>query len=525
LIGNNPVPAAFYACCVCLGRWLQSGSFTKQIKFAITVRILGNLNLNQHPMHFRILVLSFLVGFSANAQPGYDLQFRIKGLRDTTAWLGYYYGETTYKKDTALVDDKGEFAFRGKESLPQGVYLIALNKTRILEFVIGHDQQFKMETDTSGYVQDMKVTGSDDNTLFFENMRFNMERHDEAQPFLAVIQDSTLREEEKVSARQALEGINEKVMAYHDKIIKQYPNTVTSKIFRITQLIKIPDKPKRTDGTNDSTFQLRWYRTHFFDNFDLSDDALLRMPKPFYREKINEYLEKLYAPDPDTVIKAIDFMVSKAKPNPETYKYLVFQCILKYQNPDIMGLDKVFVDLYDKYFATGEMDYWANDQFKKNIKEHADRLRKSLIGNIGPNLIMQDINHHPRSMYDIRSKYTILYFFDPDCGHCRKETPKLVDFYTKNKAHYNIEVYAVSADTSMQKMGNYIKEMNMRWITVNGPRSYVGNYHDLYDSMLTPTVYVLDEEKKIIAKKISAEKLEEFLGNYEKHHISKTGQP
>lgn len=455
-------------------------------------------------------------------QSGYDLQFRITGLKDTTVWLGYYYGETTYRKDTAVVSSDGQFRFKGEEALPQGVYLIAKNKSRLIEFVVGDDQQFTLETDTAEYVGNMKVTGDPDNVIFFENMRFNMSRHAEAQPFVTIIQDNTKSEEEKAAARKELEKVNESVADYHEKVIREHPNTVTAKIFKVTQRIKIPDAPKRADGTIDSTFQLQWYREHFFDNFDLADDALIRMPKPFYNEKINEYLDKLYAPHPDTVIRAIDFMVEKAKKNPETYKYLVFQCVLRYQNPDIMGLDEVFVYLNDKYFATGEMDFWANDQMKKNIRQHADRLRKSLVGNTGANLIMQDVNLKPRNMYEIKSKYTVLYFFDPDCGLCRKETPKLVDFYDKNKTRYDVEVYAVSADTSMTKMADYVREMKMTWITVNGPRTYVGPYQDLYDSVLTPTVYVLDEKKKIIAKKIPVDKLEEFLANYEKRH--KNGQ-
>lgn len=469
-------------------------------------------------MRLTLLVLALFVSGPVLAQEGYNLQFRIDGLKDTTVWLGYYYGETTYRRDTVVVDHDGKFVFSGKEALPKGVYLIALNKTRLIEFVIGEDQHFTLETDTAEYVGHMKVTGDPDNTVFFENMRFNMERHAEAQPFVKVIQDSARSDEEKAKAREELAKINEAVAAYHEKVISEQPNTVTAKIFRITRRIEIPEPPARADGTIDSTFQLRWYRQHFFDNFDLADDALLRMPKPFYSEKVNEYLDKLYAPHPDSVIQAIDFMVQKAKANPDTYWYLVFQCVLRYQNPDIMGLDEVFVYLYDKYFASGEMDFRANDQLKKNMKQHADRLRKSLVGNTGANLIMQDINLKPRSMYEIKSKYTVLYFFDPDCSHCRKETPKLVDFYDKNKTRYDVEVYAVSADTSLTKMADYIKEMNMTWITVNGPRTYVGPYQDLYDSVQTPTVYVLDEKKKIIAKKIPVEKLEEFLANYEKHH-------
>jgi peroxiredoxin len=288
--------------------------------------------------------------------------------------------------------------------------------------------------------------------------------------------------------------------------------------------VKIPDPQKRPDGSIDTTFQLRWYRQHFFDHFDLSDDAFIRMPKPVYSEKINEYIDKLYAPQADTVIKAIDKMVTMARKNPETYKYVVWNCMLKYQNPEIMGLDEVFVYLYDKYFASGEMNFWVNEKMKKNLKDHADRLRKSLVGNTAPNLIMQDMNFQPRSMYEIKKRYTILYIFDPECSHCKEETPKLVEFYTKNKTRFDLEVFAVSSDTSMAKMRDYIKDMNMKWITVNGPRTYVGPYGDLYDAMTTPTLYVIDDKRKIIAKKLAVDKLEEFFTNYEKFHRTKEGQ-
>jgi hypothetical protein len=65
-------------------------------------------------------------------------------------------------------------------------------------------------------------------------------------------------------------------------------------------------------------------------------------------------------------------------------------------------------------------------------------------------------------------------------------------------------------------MRDYIKQFKMPWITVNGPRTYVGPYHDLYDAMTTPMLYIIDEKKKIIAKKIPIERLEEFFTNYEK---------
>ncbi len=453
------------------------------------------------------------------AQPGYNIEFRITGLKDTTVYLGHTYGETTYIKDTATVNGQGVFAFNGKNTLRQGVYFLVLGTTKQFDMVVGKDQHFKMVTDRKEYYKHMVVTDDEDNKLFFENLMFNMERHKEAEPFIKTIQDSTLSEDQKKEARNAYSKINDKVIAYQNEVIAKHPTTLTARILKSNQSVAIPEPPKKSDGTIDSTFQLKWYREHFFDNLDLADDAFLQMPKPIYRDKINEYLDRLYPQQPDSITKAVHKIVAKAKKNQETYKYAVWTCMLKYQQPEIMGLDEVFVNLYDAYFATGEMNFWVNEQMKNNLKKHADQLRKSLVGNTAPNLIMQDANLKPRSMYDIKNKYTILFIFDPDCGHCKTETPKLVSFYKKKR--FDLEVYAVSQDTSMQKMRDYIKDMNMPWITVNGPRTYVGPYLDLYDAQTTPSLFVIDNKRKIIGKKIPADKLEEFLTHYEKFEREK----
>lgn len=467
-------------------------------------------------MRIGLIVTSVLLSITSLAQSGYKIDFKIKGLRDTTAYLGYYYGEQTYVKDTARVNSSGAFQFTGSSLLGHGVYFLVLDKTRIFEIVVGEDQQFAMETSTDDYIRNMKVTGDVDNKLFFDNMLYNMERNQEATPFFTALRDSTATEEAKVSARESLQKVNEKVMAYQNDLITKYPKSMTARLLKATKPIEVPDPPKRPDGSIDSTFQYRYYRQHFFDNFDLADDALIRLPKPLYAEKVTEYLDKLFVPQADSIMKAINELAARVKGNQEAYKYLVWNAVSHYQSPKIMGLDAVYVGLYDTYFASGEMDFWVSSSIKKSMKDYADKLRLSLIGQTAKNLIMQDQNLELKSLYDIKKRYTIVFFFDPDCGHCKVETPKLVEFYNKNKEKFSLEVYAVSADTSMVKMKDYIKDMKMPWITVNGPRSAVGNYQKLYDAFSTPTLYILDEKKKIIAKKPPIEELGNFFENFER---------
>jgi thiol-disulfide isomerase/thioredoxin len=445
-------------------------------------------------MRLLIVFISFASFIGATAQTGYKIDFNVKGWKDTTVYLGSYYGEQTNLKDTAQANSTGKFTFDNKTSLQQGVYYLVLKTSsgysKIFDFVVGPNQHFEIDCDSKDFIQTVTVKGDVDNKLFFENMRFNMERGKEAEPFTKILRDSTLTEDQKKSARESFAKINDQVLKYQNEIIEKNPTLLTTRLIKSTQTIDAPMPPKKADGTIDSSFQLKYYREHFFDKFDLADDAMLRLPRPIYQEKIKEYLNKLYAPIPDTIMMAIDKMVAKAKKNPETYKYLIWNCVFMYQSPEIMGLDEVYVRLYDKYFVSGET---------------------------GANLIMQDQNLKSRSMYDIKNKYTILFIFDPDCGHCREETPKLVEFYNKSHTKFDFEVFAVSSDTSMVKMKNFMKEFKTPWITVNGPRSYLPqHYSQLYLSETTPSLYILDSKRKIIAKKLPVTQLEDFFTKHEK---------
>jgi peroxiredoxin len=462
------------------------------------------------------LLFTFLA-FSVVAQTGYKIDCKINGLKDTTAYLGYYYKENTHVQDTAKVNSQGMFTFTGSKVLVQGMYFLILDKSIIFHLVVGSDQQFSLETSTTDYIKNMVVKGDDDNRLFFENMVYDAARDEEAKPLVAVMKDSAASKDQKTTAQESLKKIGEKVMAHRQAIIDKYPQAFTVRMMLVNKPIVIPDPPKKADGTIDSTFQLRYYRQHFFDNFNLGDEAMLRMPKVFYWEKVKEYLTRLHVQHPDSITRAIEGLVAVAKTNKETYKYLVWKCIGEYQQHEIMGLDEVYVNMVDKYIATGEMAYWLDAKTVKNQMDYASKVRLAMIGRTAPNLIMLNEDLQPRSLYDLKNKYSIIFFFKPTCGHCREEAPKLVEFYNANKKNLGLEIFAVSTDTSMKEMKAFIHELKTPWVTVNGPRSYINtHFSNLYFAESTPTLYILDERKKVIARKLGVENLASFFENYEK---------
>ena len=469
-----------------------------------------------------LLVFTAAVGFLTgnvlgqdHKEEGYKVDFKVAGLENQEVLLAFYYNENTYTKDTVKATTDGRFSFIGKEKLPAGVYIIVKfeDKTKLFDFVVYDDQYFQLETKADDPYREMKVIGDINNELFIKNLLFNASQNVKADPLNLILKSETSSVEEKTRARENLVGLNKEVVAFQNDIIEKHPKTLVAKIISARMDVDVPLINKE-EGI-DSTYQYYYFKNHFWDGVDLSDESLLRLPFPLITSKIDQFFDKLLIQDADTIIKEINKVIAKTSGNQEMYKFVTWSLTTKYYAPQIMGLDKVFVFLSDEYFSSGKMDFWADAQLKKNIVDRAAQLRLSMLGMKGPNLVMQDDKLIAKSMYDIQNKYTILYFYDPDCGHCKKETPVLVNF-TKN-TQFDVKVYSVCADSSMVKMKGYINEMGMeKFINVNGPRSYVGNYQDLYDAFQTPTVYVLDDKKKIIAKKLPAERLEDFLLRYEK---------
>jgi thiol-disulfide isomerase/thioredoxin len=218
---------------------------------------------------------------------------------------------------------------------------------------------------------------------------------------------------------------------------------------------------------------------------------------------------------PDTIGKEVIAICERAKGNKELFKLLTSNFTYKYETSNIVGQDAIFVQLAERYYLTKEA-FWVHDSVVAKIEKRVKKIKPLLINQVGPNLSMQDTTASTlKNLHDIKARYTIAFFMDPDCGHCKKEMAKLKELYDKHSRDWSIEVYSVFADTSLDKMKKYIKENGLRWICVNGPRNYNTPYHDLYDINSTPVIYILDEKKRIISKKLPAESVEDFI----KHHM------
>jgi len=462
-----------------------------------------------------ILTLIFIIPLILQAQNAYKIDVKIKNLPDSVLYLANYYGDKTYLADTAIVKGKGHFVFEEDEALPGGLYImVSQDKKSLFEFLISDDPDIKFETEGPDYISNMKISNSDENTLFYQYLKFSGELYDRVQPLNERLKLVSKESDSAKILKDQINEINKEMLSYKENLMKEHPHSFVTAFFRLLKDPEVPDTlPTLPNGSKDSTYPYRYFKAHFWDGVDLNDDKLVRTPV-FYK-RLDKYFDQVVSKDADSIIYEIDHLLNQMDEKGDMYKFSLWHLTVKFDESQIMGHDAILVYLSDHYFSKGKAP-WLNKEVIQNIIDEANKRRGTLIGKIAPNLIMQDTNLKPRSMYDIKNKYTILYFWDPGCGHCKKETPKLVDFYHQYADSLDVEIYAVCADTNMAEMKDYIKERDMNFINVNGPRSYTTDYHDLYNIFSTPVIIVIDENKKIIAKRLVSEQLAQFIMDHNK---------
>ena len=457
-----------------------------------------------------VIIITLIIAQTISAQDNYDIKIKIDGYADSILLLTSYFGEKIKIVDTAYSDKSGDFHFKGEKRLPGGIYMaVSMTKKKLFEFIVSSSQNFVLSTDTSNYALNMKVKGSVDNKVFYSYLKYNEEKYQQNALLKSSIDSLEALSIETEDLKIQRELLNTEAINFKLEVIKKNNGSFVSSLLKSMRDIEIPDSIK---NSTDSTLSFRYYKQHFWDNLDLSDSSLLRTP--VFMRKIKQYFEQVVVFHPDSVIVAIDTIILKARPSDEVVGYLVWHFISEYQNPKFMGFDKVFVHLVDEYFSKEDMPN-TTPSVLISLQERADKLRPILLGMPAPQLLLIDSLGSLVSFQQITNNYTILFFWDSDCGICGKEITELQKLI--DQPEYDIEVYAINVNSDLEKWKKAVVEKNVPGINVNGTRSATKDFHDLYDIYGTPVIYVLDNDKNIVAKRIGADKITEFIDNYKKN--------
>ncbi len=451
---------------------------------------------------FILVIFSIQLTF---AQSGYKIKVDIEDYASNELLLAYYLGDKQYIIDTVEQDQKGLFTFEGDEALDCGIYLIVMEPdNQFFQILIGEDDQnFSIKTQFKDPIEHMKFKGSEENELFYKYLQFLEVKRQDAKEL-----EERYKADEKAK-KEAIAKVTEKVEAYQNELLQKHRNSLTANVILASKPVDLPE----FEGTEEEvqTKKWRYMQRHYFDNIDLGNPCHLNTPYLFQR--VDYYVNKLQVQHPDTISEAIDYVLEKMKPAPNTFKYYVIHFLNEAANSKLVGMDAVYVHLVNKYYAKGLTPWVEKEQLEK-IVQNAKDLDPLLIGKQAPDIRLNQRDGTPINLYDIKAKYTIMFFWRPDCGHCQKATPFMKEFYEKYHSK-DIKIIAICTKfgDETENCWKYVDEKETGdWIhTVD--KYHRSKFMKIYNIKATPQIYILDKNKKIISKKIGAEQLPDVMDN------------
>ncbi len=456
-----------------------------------------------------LIAICLTMGTSTFSQPeeGYDITIKINNIKDTIVYLGYHFGDQKFVKDTSKVEPGDIIHFKGNEPLSDGIYFVY--SASVYFELIANEPKFKLETDTTDFIRHMKVTGSRENEIFNSFQRFMADKQSESKILTDQMQTLNPQKDEARlnELRTEVLGIRDEIASFQAKLSEDNKGTFTSRLLLAMQKPKMPEIPaEEADDPDAKNRQFFSYKEHYFDNFDLSDPGLLKTP--LYQPKLDDYLDNLTFKHPDSLKVSCDYLLSMSEPNNETFRYVLVKLTNKYETSKIMGMEEIFVYLAENYYLTGKA-YWADDDLVEKFQKRINELKPNLIGSMAPEIVLLDSTMQQFQLSNLDSRFIILYFFDPDCSHCKKITPQLFQLYKQIKVK-DVEVFAACTVTDIDKWKNYIRSNDLTWVNGIDPY-YRSNFRADYDIKTTPMIYILNKDKEIIAKRLGVDQIKDFI--------------
>ena len=454
------------------------------------------------------IILFFAVAWTTNAL-GDSLKISIYApqLKGVELTLCSHFNGKVYKKDSVQLSDQGIGTFTQSEKLEEGLYLILINEAKYFDVLLADDQEFQIDIDTTDFIGKNKVHGAVQSEAFIRYIQFLSGKQQERMKLNE--EGKALQAENKDFSEiiEKFEVLNNEVRVFQSKFFAQHENQWVSSYFKGIEPVSGPFPAPTTQEEAKEEFY--YQKDHFFDNIDLSDKRFWYTD--YFPRKVELYMKERLEGVPDSMANATSRLVAKTMADSTCYQLMLSKVTNYALQSNLMGMENVWAKLAEDYYLKG-LASWADSTFLSDIKSEYAKVRYNRMGMKARDLSLRDSLNQKVDFHKLAGKYTFLCFFEPSCGHCKKEMPAFYEIH-KKYADMGLEVVCIYLLNDKKEWLDFVNEHKLygtHWHNLWDPEK-TSRYWEYYNTATTPSLYLLNEKKEIIAKRFNAESLDQIL--------------
>ncbi len=500
-----------------------------------------------------IALLIPLCSISIYAQEVYTLKGIAKDMAGKKVGLLDFYGDKNRSVSSTTVDKNGLFQFPFNEDSPVGMYRLSFEKGRHVDVIFNRNDielsitNPNVQAGRYSLIDGIEVLSSGDNRLYYDFLRtldlrrkrtvllnqlkllyIPSKNKDKAsgQDTTGVPESGTGSFHSQIEVE--LGNLHQGFEAYIQQLIDNNPDSYAAKIIKTMKTPVLKAKVSVGDLSGDG--QREWLREHFWDGVDLFDASLLHTP--VIPSKVSEYISLYNDNRMDRVeqemafIEAVDDILFRAQADETVFSVVLDLITRKFEKSEY---ELVLTYITENYILSDsgceDSEKVVSEDRAGELRDKVETIKKMAVGNIAPDIDMPQQGFFdlkiaegavvPASgsqmrLSNINAEYTLILFWASWCPHCPSVLSALKGIYNEYRDK-GLEVLAISIDKERTAWQNAITKGQYRWINYSELNGWDGKAAKEYGVWSTPRMYLLDSDKRIVAKPATAEELIESL--------------
>lgn len=432
-----------------------------------------------------IYLLIILCNISILSQ---SIKIEVSNLPNQTAKLYSLSGEKINFIDSSL-SSQNIFTYQIKGEM--GFYKIVFDKNKSIDFIFD-DEEIEIETDANSVFDSLKIIKSESNKIYYDFISLNKDYKTKSELLNLILLRYPSEDDFYQATKNKLKQIQEEYNYFVNVTSQENPNSFIAMYIKSAQLPII-------DSNISNEKRLDYLKSHSLDNVNFNNALLIN--SDVFTYKSIEYLTYYRNPQlpkellEKEFIKAVDTLLNKAKINQLVYQHITEYLLDGFKK---FGFDKIIDYIIDNYVIAD--DLCLDEETENSIQKRIDQLKLLTIGTEAPNFILTDNEGNVIDLSKIKAEKILLVFYSTQCPHCQILLPKLS---TLKKERKNLKIIAVSLDYNKNEWIEFLDENKIDLININDSKGWEGEFAKRFYIYATPTMFLIDSEKKIIGKPIT----------------------
>lgn len=446
-----------------------------------------------------ISLLFFLISGLLFSQNSFEITGTVSSLPEKKVYLGSFYGEKVTVVDSAQVGPEGTFNFAVHTALARGYHRVILAKDHYVDLIV-NNENIRFSTDFDHPLDSLRFAESLENRIYYDFLK-EINRNRLKEDLLSTLVDFFPKDDAFYPeiARQYEEAQRD-MQRYIDSIAATYPHLYVSRVLRAQQRPFMGAELTPEERTD-------LLKSNYWSYVDMSDTSLLRstvytnlaidyLSLHSSRQFTQEQLESAF-------IGAVDMILSHSMEDESIYRFMLEYLVKGFEK---YHFDKVLDHISTTYTIEEGCE---NEDIDSEVVKRLKNYQNLSVGKPAPGMVLPDTSGKMVDLRQFSNDYVLLVFWASWCPHCSEMMPKLKEIYHQYRPR--LEMIAISIDTDETEYLKALNEGNFPWLNCSDLNGWGTQPAIDYNIYATPTMFLLDKQKTIIAKPITLAELQAEL--------------